>query len=81
MAPNSSGQEGLTGLQLRLQLLTEDAPGKLSWKSCSILGAEGETTMWWDGAAQVLLAVTLGWLPESEDTTALWANCPLPYQI
>ena len=48
--PRPQCQEGLTGLQLRLQLLTEDAPGELSWKSCSILGAEGETTMWWDGA-------------------------------
>ena len=58
------------------------------WRKMPLANWVGKAAHFWQpsvrrrfgGRAQVV-AVTLGWLPESEDATALWANCPLPYQI
>ena len=79
--PRPQCQEGLTGWELQLQLLTGE--GRCPWQTGSeklpIFGS------WWQpsvrqgcGRIAQVLAVTLGLggVPESEDTTALWANCP-----
>ena len=77
--PRPQCQEGLTGCELRLQLLTAEGrcPRQTGSEKLPIFGS------WWQpsvrqgcGRIAQVLPVTLGGLPESEDTTALWANCP-----